>query len=566
MSLKSSDRWVLLGLALTALVAAALWRPRGSAAPPHGLRPTVTRVDSCAASPALPPGVALPIFRVAAADSKAGVDQLGALGRLVGLSGIPQVRDGRMVLENDTLALEVYLASNAVWFEDRARLWNPDAHPVLPPPPAIKSAASGVLAQPAFALDAPFRWAESVGRTVMARFARDSGRVQMVDLDVQIDFEARVRVDAVGELRVAGGGGKAEVVLGDSGRVIGFSSFWRAVGGVDRTMALESRAAADRRFLDGAERLAILSCTAELAYYAAPPSMRQDYLYPVWLYSAVALAGVDTVHLRETVVPATTFAPPEPSPPAPTNVTPPFENRDPDPEDGGGVARLEGGTAWIDDNLRRALENTRGFVEGLKAAGGSVGFDHEPRNALQEDWIDEDDKVVDRVDLVFYTGHAEKDGWALKDKNVSKGLVGSLQVNVPDYWGDGDEEWIVIGACGPLQDLAIGTSRSEVFVRWGGAFDGLHILLGYGSDSRDTPEEGRALLRYAMEGRTMLNAWLRAAQETQPTTIKQRPVWAGALFPYKGVAHSGNDHLWGWGAVSEDILVPDGFIAVWTTT
>lgn len=557
---KSSNPWWRgIAAVLAALLLQGCPRPE-----PDTSEASLAHVDSCASSPAVSPSATLPIFRLDSPDSAAGVARLGALGSLVGLTGPPRLRDGRVALENDTLSLEVYLASNAVWFEDRAWLWNLDARPTLAPPALARFRARSLLAQPAFALEAPFHFVESMGRTVMVRFDRRMGRIAETNLDLQLDYQVRVRVDGVGDLPVAGGGGKLEVVLGDTGRVIGFSSFWRATKGVDRNARLIPRASADESFLEGTERLNLISCTSELAYYAAPPSVRQDYLYPVWLYSAVGLADGDTVHYREVVVPATDFAPPEPAaaPPAVSGSAVPIP--DPDREDGGG-GRLEGGTAWIDAKLPHARENTRGFVEGLAASGGTVVFDHGPGKAARSDWIEDDDDVVDRVDLVFYTGHADRNGWSLDNGNVATRLIGSLRQNPPDHWGNRDLEWILIGACGPLQDIAIGTSRSGVFDRWGGAFDGLHMLLGFGSDSRDTPEEGRTLTRYALEGRTLLNAWLRAARETQPSTIKRQPVWAGALFPYKGTAHAGNDHLWGRGSVSVDIRDPEGFIAIWST-
>jgi hypothetical protein len=105
----------------------------------------------------------------------------------------------------------------------------------------------------------------------------------------------------------------------------------------------------------------------------------------------------------------------------------------------------------------------------------------------------------------------------------------------------------VIAACGPLQDNLISPGGGDVFQRWDGAFDGLHILMGYGAITYDNTDEGRKIAQYAKGGSTLINSWFRTAQEVQPSTngaaAPDGPnVWVGAMWVGKNGADPSNDH------------------------
>jgi hypothetical protein len=105
--------------------------------------------------------------------------------------------------------------------------------------------------------------------------------------------------------------------------------------------------------------------------------------------------------------------------------------------------------------------------------------------------------------------------------------------------------------------------------RWNGAFDGLHILMGYGSVTFDNEEEGQRIIEYAREGQTLIEAWFRTAQEIQPSEngwgAPYGPtIYAGAMWARKsGQPSPENDHLWGYGSVAPDPKSPDGFTCLW---
>jgi len=76
-----------------------------------------------------------------------------------------------------------------------------------------------------------------------------------------------------------------------------------------------------------------------------------------------------------------------------------------------------------------------------------------------------------------------------------------------------------VAACGSLEDDVISTGGADVFDRWDSAFDGLHLLLGYGSVTNDNEEEGKRVIQYARQGSTLIDVWFRTGREIQPSTM-----------------------------------------------
>ena len=169
------------------------------------------------------------------------------------------------------------------------------------------------------------------------------------------------------------------------------------------------------------------------------------------------------------------------------------------------------------------------------------------------------DNYVDNADFVFYTGHANINGWVLAVTGGDGWLdfteTGASPGNPGDLWGQSKLEWVMIAACGPLQDDVIFGGGGDVFARWDGAFDGIHTLLGYGAITYDNTDEGRKVAQYCKGGSTVINSWFRAAQEIQPSTngasAPDGPtVWVGAMWVGKDGADPFNDHAWDYGSVS----------------
>jgi hypothetical protein len=83
---------------------------------------------------------------------------------------------------------------------------------------------------------------------------------------------------------------------------------------------------------------------------------------------------------------------------------------------------------------------------------------------------------VDNADFVFYTGHADQNGWVLSnadDDFLSFTEVGSSPAAPGDLWGSSDLEWVIIAACGTLQYELLAKGGGDLLARWDGAFDGM---------------------------------------------------------------------------------------------
>jgi hypothetical protein len=528
----------------------------------------------------------LPVFRLSPpAVSLLDLAEYGH--RIFGLSGYETQRSsGRLSLRSGDQLVELHLASGGVWAADRSRLWRTDAAPDLPDARNVRALADRFAANRELfpRLDDPFRIDYlGPGATRLATFDRRGEQRADRELDVQARYAVSVALPGSDTaVPVVGGGGKFKLFLGDGGNVIGYSGSWRPT--IDqiaaRALSIESL---DQQFKTLIGDLELEGYDSFLAYYSAPPSDEQSHLYPVRVYQAVARVDERRVPLRGIILAASDFGP-ELRAPVPQPIRSPRRRSvEPGPADRRSLVTLargnpfEAGTSWIGQSggLSGSQNNAAGFVNGLADDGWLVNFNWGDSNAWESDWHRNDDDWVDAADFVFYTGHASMDGWVLRnpdDGSLDFSEVGP-QAQVPgDMWGQQDLEWTIVAACGPLQDEVISKGGGDVFARWGGAFDGLHLLLGYGAITNDNEDEGRLIVQYAREGETLINAWFRTATEVQPSTNGAAPpngpdVWVGVVFAYQdGVVNPENDHLWGHGSVAADPRPPDGFVAMWTTT
>lgn len=226
----------------------------------------------------------------------------------------------------------------------------------------------------------------------------------------------------------------------------------------------------------------------------------------------------------------------------------------------GGV--VDAGSEWIGScaGLPRAAANARGFVVTMRLAGAQIRFNYGESAAWERDFKDTGDAgVVDNADLVFYTGHANAHGFEFCSQQDDRFLRYD-----ETRWGDGDLEWLVIAACGPLQRSAPGGAWWE---RWGPAFQGLHLLLGYATVTFDNTEEGLIFATVATGfpfpslARTMREAWVRAAKETQGP----EEIWSVMGVYGKNGETNYNDYFHGRGPVGPDIKGSDlgGWWIVW---
>lgn len=414
-------------------------------------------------------------------------------------------------------------------------------------------------------------------------------------------------------LQVVGGGGRFSTVFGDGGKLLAAGGTWRPPVGKPVLHDVISQKKADELYRTRMGNTPVAEFTSELAYYAAPAFTEQDMLYPVYVYSGVADFNGNKVPLRKVMIPATDVGPAAPmsAMPAPRNTkqvphvrplpgdfmptpgkalppgiafnrkamlsrklkfseyfvqgaanTPLIVNPNLTQLQIKELANLLGyysaGTSWIglSGGLSGSQNNAKGFVDELSAIGWNIRFNWGDAAAWESDWRRNDDNWVDAVDFVFYTGHANSDGWVLS-KPDDTFLHFTETAGARDLWGANNLEWAVIAACGPLQDEVV-ESGGNVLDRWRDAFDGLHILMGYAQVTYDNEEEGKRLAQYAKSGSTIIQSWFRTGQEIQGSGI-----WVGAYYIGNASGSTGNDHLWGVGSVGPDINTPTWRACSW---
>jgi len=153
---------------------------------------------------------------------------------------------------------------------------------------------------------------------------------------------------------------------------------------------------------------------------------------------------------------------------------------------------MEYGIEWIKnyryaDDLECCKTTNDHFVATMSTAGWTEGFNNKDGSADLDHWGSENNSYVDAVDLSLFCGH----GVFTYDLPFDADLHGILfrenkyEVPLPDYcmtpgsaedcWGDGDAEWIALGACETLSD--------DDGSYWAAAFDGAHLILGYHTDA-----------------------------------------------------------------------------------
>ena len=386
-------------------------------------------------------------------------------------------------------------------------------------------------------------------------------------------------------MQILAGIGKIVVTLGNRCQVIAYNREWRDADGVEMRAPVISQEESYGHFRERTSGLEIDSVESSLAYKVFELDSERAFLCPVWVYRASARFGGRSIPLRNIFLPATEFGPEPPEqPPQPKRkklATPaPWAEGVPKDYQKRTLALIapsayEAGTSWIGESggLAGSRNNAKGFVDELRADGWTTNFNWGDQNAWESDWRLNDDQWVDAADFVFYTGHADGNGWVLSnpdDGSLDYTEVGAAPGNPGDLYGQQDLEWMIIAACGPLEDDLISAGGGDVFDRWDGAFDGLHLLMGYGAVTFDNEAEGNTVVKYARQGSTLVDAWFRTGREIQPSTNGYEApfgptVWVGTMYAYRSDQTSpGSDHLWGHGSVAPDPRSPNVFVAMWT--
>lgn len=497
--------------------------------------------------------------------------------------------NGRYSIRSGTQLVDVNIETGATWAADMSELWNPNRKPQLSDKENAYKLADEFIKKNDLlpSLEHEERLMIEVLDTVgsYVSFLDNKRERENRQLDSRIRYAVRLIVEnpeSGSKLRIPliSGIGKFGVTIGDADRIIAFNGAWLPIDNIEIHSTYIPRELADKHFKKLTANLNIVSFEGSLAYTYFQTSNRKHYLYPIWTYKGTCNVKDHVIPLRVITFPATEFGPqPSPYKPQPKRskrmIPRSWENLK--KRNLLSVNPFEAGASWIGERggLGGSKNNAQGFVDGLNNAGWNINFNWGDCNAWETDWHENDDYYVDAADFVFYTGHAWLDGWMLvnpsdcNDDYLSSSKVGSTPQTPGDIWGRQDLEWLVVAACGPLQDDILSPGGGDVLHRWDGAFDGLHMLMGYGAVTFDNEDEGRRLVQYSREGQTIINSWFRTAQEIQPSDngypAPDGPtVYVGAMWVMKsGVSDPFNDHLWGYGSVAPDPKSPDILACMW---
>jgi hypothetical protein len=189
------------------------------------------------------------------------------------------------------------------------------------------------------------------------------------------------------------------------------------------------------------------------------------------------------------------------------------------------------GAEWFGEPGDSFELNKNGFLDGCRAMGGTVKFDRGSNTARERDFRTKDHQFADAVNIMFFTGHANADGWEMRPPKQYRLSWNPIDQNPPKL-GDEALRWLVIGACGPLQN-----TPTKAVDRWGRIFNGLHGMLGYGSESFSEVDEGQRFTEHLKDGMGVVDAWLRTAVEVQPakgTGGNDSGVIATAMYAHGG--------------------------------
>jgi hypothetical protein len=234
------------------------------------------------------------------------------------------------------------------------------------------------------------------------------------------------------------------------------------------------------------------------------------------------------------------------------------------------------GVSWKTAGNSAAEGHVRRVLAEAAADQWTVRFAWRDRDAWESDWSVNAAEWADAVDLAYYAGHAYFGGWLLTDANTGDDqALTQRTVGKDDLYGlllgRRRLKWILVGACGPLQDRCAVLSIDNVF-NWIGAFDGLRLMAGFASATSGFTDEGGRTFELARQGVPLGRAWFRAAREAQANVDagaldgSSAPRWAALLAIESRNGSSLDDHLPGHGPDLVDVSSPVLFRALWTPT
>jgi hypothetical protein len=221
--------------------------------------------------------------------------------------------------------------------------------------------------------------------------------------------------------------------------------------------------------------------------------------------------------------------------------------------------------AWDDASWRSSMEN-------FPAIFGPEQFYHGEYIARPQDFIAPpygwEENVADTAALVFYNGHGNPNAITFTSSSAGSGTPFYVLKNTDldiGNWGSSQMDWFALDSCQVLAQVDDPNSDYLAFERWGPAFNGLHSMLGFETDSWSDSITGiggdsfETVFVKGMAGKggwtlTMQQAWFHAAMTTGPIGVSGGigdPAYLGPIGP--GGVWDFDDFFWGMGPVGPTI-------------
>lgn len=493
---------------------------------------------------------------------------------------------GRELLAKGSMEIEWNRGVGSIWMWDTQHLWNyrPDLEIKLPQVEEARTQNQKLLQLFTSGTDAEtVQFHNLPVRSTMVRIYDVKGQTPIngyIKLDMYLSHQILLRHESVLAtelIPVIGEAGKLAMTVGDQGRLLHCNCGWLGIEEDIGELPVIPEEDITEDFRNNTRAGQMDSLKVSLGYQRIEYES-MHFLIPVYVLNAMIQINDRIVPLRQQTMPAVTIEDLLPHARHPRHIVsrrPPL--RSPQIP---WIKRPTAATSYIIDYLPHSETNACCFAQALRDQNWNIVFEHGGPNALHRDWIESAETGVEEANVVFYSGHAAPRGWTLTDKDVecSDPALGSRPASPGRLFGSGNLNWIVIAGCGPLEEdlhnswpeyarISVG---GDVFQRWQGVFDGLHLFMGYASANEDTPYEGETFIQHSTNGHTLLHSWFRTARELQGSTVPFDPpfgpeVWAGAMAGQRiGDLSPLLDHLPGHGQVAPDPTDPDLLIAIWT--
>jgi hypothetical protein len=222
--------------------------------------------------------------------------------------------------------------------------------------------------------------------------------------------------------------------------------------------------------------------------------------------------------------------------------------------------------AWDDSSWRSSMEN-------FPSIFGPEQFDRGEYIALPVDFTTPphgwEEKIIDTAALVFYNGHGNPNAITFTSSYAGSGtpyfVLWNNAIDLPDAWGRFQMDWMALDSCQVLAQVDDSNSDYLAFERWGPAFNGLHSMLGFETDSYSDSITGiggdsfetvfiKGMAGAGMWTLMMQQAWFHAAMVTGPIGQSGgigEPAYLGPIGP--GGVWDFDDFFWGMGPVGPTI-------------